>query len=160
MCSHVYLWCIWTTWRCKPNTAVSDIWAPEGRPGGRGAGLQFGLATAQQEPPPSLSAVMWTRHSSLWRQHNYSWMNTVSLRPHFCCWKMQLLISCAAFPLKKEKKEHCIFLAFSHFETENILNMSTCNCLMDKLNLNHVFCNIKTRKQQKKIKTWLLIVRI
>lgn len=98
------------------------------RGGSRGAGLQFGLATAQQELPPSLSAVMWMRHSSLWRQHNYSWMNTVSLRSHFCRWKMQLLISCAAFPLKK----YVVFWYFHTLGQRRFLNMLMCYCLMDK----------------------------
>ena len=83
MCSHVYLWCIWTTWRCKTNTGLSDIWATARPPGSRAA-VWFG--PAQQEPSPSLSALMRRTHSSVWRQQDYSVMKTLSVVP-FCCWK-------------------------------------------------------------------------
>ena len=54
------------------------------------ATLQFGLANTQQEPSPSLSAFMWRRHSSLWRQQDHRKMKTVCLWSDFCCWNNKL----------------------------------------------------------------------
>lgn len=51
MCSHLYLWHIWTTWRCKQNTVLSDIWATAGLPGSQAA-VWFGHRAAGANPPP------------------------------------------------------------------------------------------------------------